>query len=94
VPAIIRHRIESRKRRLARRLDKCQHPYDLSQPRLRGGSLMCELASRAAGTATTAVHCLFRCRRAKARRLMTESKGSTGPSTPSSMKRRPQIVRV
>lgn len=51
VHAIIRHRIESRKRRVARRLDKCQYPGDLSRPMLRGGSLKCELAGRAAGTA-------------------------------------------
>ena len=49
--AIIRHRIESRKRRVARRLDKFNYPDDLSRPMLRGGAMRCELAGRAVGTA-------------------------------------------
>jgi len=51
VHAIIRHRIESRKRRSAQRLDKFNSPDDLSQPMLRGGAIRCELAGRAVGTA-------------------------------------------
>jgi hypothetical protein len=51
VHAIIRKRIESGKRRLARRLDKFQYPEDLSRPMLRGGPLQYELAGRAVGTA-------------------------------------------
>ena len=49
--AVIRHRIESRKRRVARRLDKRRYPDDLSRPMLRGGSLKFELAGRVVGTA-------------------------------------------
>lgn len=51
VHAIIRHRIESRKRRSAQRLDKFNYPDDLSQPMLRGGSIRYEVAGRAVGTA-------------------------------------------
>jgi hypothetical protein len=51
VHAIIRNRIESRKRRVARRLDKFTYPDDLSQPMLRGGAIRYELAGRAVGTA-------------------------------------------
>ncbi|MDZ4684176.1 MAG: IS1380 family transposase [Planctomycetaceae bacterium] len=51
MPAIIRHRIESRKRRVVRRLDRFQLPDDLSRPMLRGGAIRCELAGRAVGTA-------------------------------------------
>jgi hypothetical protein len=51
VRAIIRNRIESRKRRVARRLDKFKHSEDLSQPMLRGGAIRYELAGRAVGTA-------------------------------------------
>jgi len=51
VHAIIRHRIESRKRRVTRRLDKFDYPADLSRPMLRGGSVRYELAGRAVGTA-------------------------------------------
>jgi hypothetical protein len=51
VHAIIRNRIESRKRRVARRLDKCNYPDDLSRPMLRGGAIRYELAGRAVGTA-------------------------------------------
>jgi hypothetical protein len=50
VHAIIRHRIESRKRRVARRLDKFNYPDDLSRPMLRGGAIRYELAGRAAAT--------------------------------------------
>jgi hypothetical protein len=51
VRTIIRKRIESRKRRVARRLDKFNYPDDLSQPLLRGGNLRYELADRTVGTA-------------------------------------------
>jgi hypothetical protein len=51
VHAIIRNRIESRKRQSARRLDKFNYPSDMSQPMLRGGNLKFELAGRAVGTA-------------------------------------------
>jgi hypothetical protein len=51
VYAIIRKRIESRKRRVARRLDKFNYPQDLSRPMLRGGTIRYELADRAVGTA-------------------------------------------
>ena len=49
--AIIRNRIEFRKRQSARRLDKFNYPSDMSQPMLRGGNLKFELAGRAVGTA-------------------------------------------
>jgi hypothetical protein len=51
VKAIIRNRIESRKHRVARRLDRFNSPDDLSRPMLRGGAIRCELAGRAVGTA-------------------------------------------
>lgn len=48
---IVRQRLESRKRRLTRRLDKHNYPDDLSQPLMRGRNLHYELAGRAVGTA-------------------------------------------
>jgi hypothetical protein len=51
VHAIIRNRVESRKRRSARRLDKFNYPDDMSRPMLRGGTIKYELAGRAVGTA-------------------------------------------
>lgn len=49
--AIIRRRIESRKRRLAKRLDKHNYPDDLAQPMMRSQNLHYELSGRAVGTA-------------------------------------------
>jgi hypothetical protein len=51
VHAIIRQRLASRQRRLARRLDRHQFPDDLSRPVLRGGAIQYELAGRMVGTA-------------------------------------------
>jgi hypothetical protein len=51
VKTIIRERVESRKRRLARRLDKLNYPEDMSQPMMRGSSPHFELSTRAVGTA-------------------------------------------
>jgi hypothetical protein len=51
VHAIIRNRMESRKRRVSRRLDKFHYPHDLSRPMLRGGAICYELSGRAVGTA-------------------------------------------
>ena len=51
VHQIIRDRIEARKRRSARRLDKSNYPDDMSQPIIRGGNPRFELAGRATGTA-------------------------------------------
>jgi hypothetical protein len=48
---IIGQRIETRKRRLALRLDKFNYPKDLSQPMMRGPSPQFELSGRAVGTA-------------------------------------------
>ena len=48
---IIRNRLQARKRRLARRLDKSNFPTDLDQPMLRSSNLHYELAERAVGTA-------------------------------------------
>ena len=49
--AIIRKRLQARKRRLARRLDKDRMPADLSRPVLRATNPHYELAERAVGTA-------------------------------------------
>jgi hypothetical protein len=51
VKAIIRRRIASRKRRLAKRLDKHNYPGDLARPMIRSQKLHYELAGRAVGTA-------------------------------------------
>lgn len=51
VQTIIRHHIESRNRRSARRLDKFNYSDDLSVPMLRGSTVRYELAGRAVGTA-------------------------------------------
>ena len=48
---IIRSRIETRKRRLDRRLDKDNFPDDLSQPMMRGSTPHFELSGRSVGTA-------------------------------------------
>ena len=48
---IIRSRIETRKRRLDRRLDKDNFPEDLSQPMMRGSTPHFELSGRSVGTA-------------------------------------------
>ena len=48
---IIRSRIETRKRRLERRLDKDNFPEDLSQPMMRGSTPHFELSGRSVGTA-------------------------------------------
>lgn len=48
---IIRKRMESRKRRLARRLEKLNYPEDMSRPMMRGASPSFELSGRAVGTA-------------------------------------------
>jgi len=50
VHASIRNRIQSRKRRVARRLDKFNYSDDLSWPMLRGGAIRYGLAGRAVGT--------------------------------------------
>ena len=49
--AIFRKRIECRKRRIERRLDKCNFPDDLSQPMMQAPTPHYELAGRAIGTA-------------------------------------------
>jgi len=51
VNAIIGTRLNARKRRLARRLDKSNFPADLDQPMMRATNLHYELADRAVGTA-------------------------------------------
>ncbi len=51
VKTIIRQRMESRKRRVARRLDKLNSPEDLSRPMMRGASPHFELSGRTVGTA-------------------------------------------
>ena len=51
VKAIIRRRLASRKRRLAKRLDKHNYPDDLARPMMRGQNIHYELAGRAVGTA-------------------------------------------
>jgi hypothetical protein len=51
VKTIIHQRIESRKRRVTRRLDRRNYPEDLSQPVMRGSSPHFELSGRAVGTA-------------------------------------------
>jgi hypothetical protein len=51
VHAIIRKRMNARKCRLARRLDKFNYPEDLSRPMLRGGAIKYELSDRSVGTA-------------------------------------------
>ena len=48
--AIIGKRLNARKRRLARRLDKSNFPADLDQPMMRAANLHYELADRAVGT--------------------------------------------
>ena len=47
----IRDQMRARKRRLARRLDKCNYPADLEQPMLRCGNVQFELSGRSVGTA-------------------------------------------
>ena len=49
--AIIYKRLQARKRRLARRLDKNNFPADLHQPMMRATNLHYDLAGRAVGTA-------------------------------------------
>jgi hypothetical protein len=51
VKAIFRKRIECRKRRIERRLDKCNFPDDLSQPMMQAPTPHYELAGRSVGTA-------------------------------------------
>jgi hypothetical protein len=51
VHTIIRHRLEARKARNERRLDKFRYPDDMSQPMLGRENLKYELAGRAVGTA-------------------------------------------
>ena len=48
--AIIRNRMNSRKHRVAVRLDKFNFPEDLSRPMLRGGAIKYELSDRSVGT--------------------------------------------
>lgn len=48
---IIRKRIECRKRRIERRLDKCNFPDDLSRPMMQAPAPHYELAGRSVGTA-------------------------------------------
>ena len=49
--AIFRQRIECRKRRIERRLDKCNFPDDLSQPMMQAPTPHYEVAGRSVGTA-------------------------------------------
>ena len=49
--SIFRKRIECRKRRIERRLDKCNFPDDLSQPVMQAPTPHYELAGRAVVTA-------------------------------------------
>jgi len=51
VKMIIREQIESRQRRIARRLDKFNYPEDMSEPMMRGSSPQFELSGRMVGTA-------------------------------------------
>ncbi len=48
---IIREQVESRQRRIARRLDKFNYPEDMSQPMMRGPIPHFELSARTVGTA-------------------------------------------
>ena len=48
---IIDRQIESRQRRMARRLDKLNYPEDMSKPMMRGSNIQFELSDRTVGTA-------------------------------------------
>jgi len=47
----IRDQLRARKRRLKRRLNKCNYPDDLEQPMLRAGNVQFEVSGRSVGTA-------------------------------------------